>query len=83
MIIYIHIVFLVTFVKKNFLFCIGIQLANNVVIVPGEQRRDSQTYTCIHSPLDSAPILTAIFLMALKLKVPLLQTSFDLLQVFF
>ena len=40
----------------NFLFCIGVQPINNAVIISGEQKGLSHTYTCIHSPPNFAPM---------------------------
>ena len=31
--------------KKNFKFCVGVQLINNIMIVSDKQRRDSAVYT--------------------------------------
>ena len=35
--------FILVFVTLNFLFCIGVELVNSVVVVSGEKRRDSAT----------------------------------------
>ena len=34
--------------KKNLLFCTKVQLINNVVMVSGEQQRDSATHTHVY-----------------------------------
>ena len=45
---------------KTFLFYIEVQPVNNVVIVPGEQQRDSAIHTIrVHSPPDSRPLQAA------------------------
>jgi len=48
-------IFIYLFNYKLFVF-IGVYLINNVVVVSGEQQRDSYTYTCIHSPPNPTPI---------------------------
>ena len=49
--------FIVFVFLLNFLFCIGVQPVNNVVMVSGEQRRDSaiHTHVCILPQLPSHP----------------------------
>ena len=46
----------------NCLFCTGVELINDVVVVSGEQRGLSHTYTYtgIHSPLNPPPIHAAM-----------------------
>ena len=39
----------------NFLFCVGVELINSVVMVSGEQRMDSAIHIHIHSPSLSHP----------------------------
>ena len=44
------------FILFSFLFCIGVQPINSVVIISGGQQRDSSIqYPCIHSPPNSLP----------------------------
>ena len=45
----IHMIFFSSPKTLNFLFCIGVQLINNVVVVSGEQQRDSAIH--IHVPI--------------------------------
>ena len=48
------------FFSLNFLFYTGVYLINKIVIVSGEQQRDSaNTYICIYSPPKSSPIQAA------------------------
>ena len=49
----------------NFLFCIGVRLANNVVIVSGGQQRDSAISICIC--IRSAPDTSVFFLIIVTL----------------